>query len=195
MFAANPRMTGIVAIAYFVVAIVGAFVLSSGVGNQVLTAILALLMIYIYMTFRAWLESKGFTAVSMLILIVVVLNVVNAVLQIIGFGVATGGQQASGGATGAMIWAIVLVLLQIAQLLLGIKILPFGNIGGGIWKAYGILLIIAAGISLVGGAILLIGALGPDIGMILTGVGIVGIGALVYLAVWIIFIIGMFKAS
>lgn len=195
MFAANPRMTAIAAIAYFVVAIVGAFVLSSGVGNQVLTAILALLMIYIYMTFRAWLESKGFTAVSMIIVIVVVLQVANAVVQILGLNVGAGAAQGSVDATGPLIWAIILVLLQIAQLLLGIKILPFGNIGGGIWKAYGILLIIAAGISLVGGAIMLIGAVGPDLGMILTGVGIFGIGALVYLAVWIIFIIGMFKAS
>jgi hypothetical protein len=195
-----------------IAAVVLAFILglvargSPAIGVVVLLLYLAAFVMWfvVMIALKVDLAQNGYDRAGGLVWAILIVTIVTIVLTIVAV-FAAGSQLQGMGATGATpdpavimrafgVWAVILLVvvlvLQICFLLLGMRLSEYAQIGGGVWKGAGIVLIIATCIGLLNIALYIITILTQAWGIAIVA-GILGfIGLLLWAVVWILIGIG-----
>lgn len=212
------RMGGIAIFVMLAVAIIGSIVIGAasvkvvdgqvvstgpGAGGIILNIIQTLLLLFAMWATKAFFNAKGHTKSDLPIIGIMACTVVMLILGFVGGSglgaIANPRALVSAAGVIGIISLIVLILFIVFYLMLSIQMIGFGNVGGGIWKALGILVLITFCLMLLGFVLIILGVVAESGGLALTGGTIAGIGALVALAaliVWgIALIIGASKMT
>jgi hypothetical protein len=176
---------------------------SPALGIVVLLLYLAafVMWIVVMIALKVNLAQNGYDRVGGLVWSILLLTVLVIVLSIVAIFAAGSQFQATGTTPDPAqlvrafgVWAVIILLvvlaLQFCFLMLGVRLNGYGDIGGGVWKGAGIVLIIASALGLLNIAIYIITILTQAWGLMIAA-GIIGfIGAILLLAVWIMIGIG-----
>ncbi len=181
-----------------------------GVVGGVLAAICALaafgLFFFVLFAIKGALNANGFHGADAPILIIVIAVVALILVSIIAaifVGVAGTTMNTNQVFQAFGVWGIIIGLIALALyvmwLILGLQLVKFAAVGGGIWKAAGVLCIVFAAIALVTVLLGIISAVaGSNSGAYALG-GIAGvinaINLFVLLAFWIVTGIGLILAA
>lgn len=115
----------------------------SAVANIVMLAI----MVYVFFATKGYFNVLSYRRANIPIYIIIAVQVLLAVLGLIantGAGMAGLMQAGDAGALGIVVFILLIVILMFFAVLIifAIFCIGFGNLGGGIWKAVGILYLI-----------------------------------------------------
>jgi hypothetical protein len=198
MNASMVRFGGIAIFVYLVLTILGRLALGPGVGSRIVGFVATLLLIFGFWATKGYLNAKGYTKADMPIMILIGASAITAVLGLFGAGGGMGGMSAA-GAGGLKVLGIVALVITLvwflAWLWFGVRALDFGKIGGGIWKAIGILYIIAMGALALMVVFFILGAVAKALGLFAVGGILALIGLLVLLAALIVHGIGVVQGA
>lgn len=202
MNASMVRFGGIAIFVMFILGLVGGFLVrGSATGGMILGLINAGLLLFALWTTKGYFNAKNYTRADMPIMVVMAVYALQTVFGIVtGSGGGLGSLGTMGGGMGAFgIMAVIgLILLLVALVFMAIfalRCIDFGKSGGGMWKAIGILYLVALGLVILGILIMILGGVAKSMGLAGTGVAIAGIGLLVMLAALICHGIGLIMGA
>ncbi|MCZ6861821.1 MAG: hypothetical protein O7I42_16355 [Alphaproteobacteria bacterium] len=161
MNASMVRFGGIAVFAGIALGIILPFLLAgSGVGRFILSLIQTAIILFVLWTTKGFMNAKGYKKADIPLLIVMAVTLLLFVVGLIfstqaGLGTIMSGRMAAAGLIGIVILIVSLLMLG-SWLWFAFLAIGFGKSGGGIWKAIGILYLVAFGLFLV---IAIIGAL------------------------------------
>ncbi len=199
MNASMVRFGGIAIFVMFVLGVVGGFLVrGSATGGMILGLINAGFLLFALWTTKGYFNAKNYIRADMPIMVVMAVYALQTVFGIVtGSGGGLGSLGKMGGGMGAFgIMAVIgLILLLVAlvfMVIFALRCMDFGKSGGGgLWKAIGILYLVALGLVILGILIMILGGVASSMGLAGTGVAIAGIGLLVMLAALICHGIGL----
>lgn len=189
MNASMVRMGGIAVFVFIgltILTVVAAFSLGATVAS-ILGIVATLLLLFVLWTTKGYFNALSYNRADLAILIVMAIYVIETVLSLVGGSSGGMSALAQAGATGIGVVAIIALLLRLVMFVAGIifamRCIDFAKSGGGIWKAIGILYLIASALFVLLLALILLGAL--------LGSGIAaGIGGILGIVGGIVFIAG-----
>lgn len=131
--------------------------------TAVVNIVMLAIMVYVFFATKDYFNALSYRRANIPITIIIGVQIVSAVLGLIvnsGAGMASLAQTGNISALGIAVFLLLIAMLAffIAMLIFAIFCIGFGNIGGGLWKAVGILY--------------LIGLVGIFIGVVMMGVSI-----------------------
>lgn len=195
------KAAGISSFVFVLLLILGAVI--GGTISGIFNLIALALFVFIMVGLNVNLRQHGYTGAGGLIwtilgLLVAIVVAASTIARSGAPGASAGDPMAIAGALG--IWGIVIGLVflgvLICYLLLGAKLKDYGNMGGGgLWKGIGIVLIIAAALMLIGVVFAILTAVTKVGGLGFVAGAAYIIGALVFLAYWIMLGIGLLQDS
>jgi len=198
MNASMVRFGGIAIFATLVLQILVRIAVGGGMGGRIIGLVASLLLIFGFWATKGYFNAKGNNKADVPILLLIAATAIIAILTLLGAGGGLGGMSA-GGAGGLKVLGIISLVITLvwflAWLWFGLVSMGFGAAGGGIWKAIGILYIIAMGALALMALSFLLVALLKSMGLIAVA-GILGvIGGLVMLAGLIVHGIGLIQGA
>lgn len=161
MTASMVRFGGIAVFVGIVLGIILPFVLfGSSIGRFIMSLIQTAIILFVLWTTKGFMNAKGFKKADLSLLIVMAVQLLLFVVGLIfstqaGLSAIMSGGKASAGGIGIVVLIISLLMVG-SWLWFAFLAIGFGKSGGGIWKAIGILYLVAFGLFLV---IAIIGAL------------------------------------
>lgn len=195
MNASMVRFGGIAIFVALLLQILGRIAIGGGIGGRIIGLVAALLLIFGFWATKGFFNAKNYSKADMPILVLIGATVITTILSLIGAGGGIGGlsSMGTGGLQVLGIIALIITLVMfLAWLWFGISSLGMGPIGGGIWKAIGILYVIAmacmalavlfvilaavakaGGLAVVAGILALVGGLVMLAAMIVHGIGLI----------------------
>lgn len=190
----------------FVALLILAAVIGGTIGG-IFNLIALALFVFVLVALNVDLRQHGYTGASGFVWAILGLLVAVVVITIIAVAVMAGTMARSGAVGGANpmamigalgIWGVIIGVIMLAWLvcflLLGVKLKDYGNTGaGGLWKGTGVVVIIAAALMLVGVVFGILTALTQSGGLGIVAVILYVVGALVFLAFWIMLGIGLIQ--
>lgn len=146
-------------------------------------------------------DALVWTLIALIVVIIVLVIVAVAVVASSAMSQAQTGGMMNPQAliAGLGIWGVIIGILflvyLIVFLMLGLRMNEFAATAGGIWKGSGILTIIWTALMLVGVVIGIIAGLAQSGGIFIVVAILLGIGALVFLASWIVIGIALMSTA
>lgn len=188
MNASMVRLGGIAIFVMIVLSIIGAFIVSgSRVGSIVLNLINTALLLFALWTTKGYFNANGYNRADLPILIIIIAMALSTIIGIVaGTAGGLGAIQGAGGMQALGVVGIITLIISlvafVAMLIFALRCLDFGKTGGGLWKAIGILYLIAIILIILLIVLLIIAVAAKSMGIMAAG-GILGlIGGLVGLA-------------
>lgn len=200
MNASMVRLGGILAFVLIAVAIISAFLPPGRVVAIIMSLIIYAMIVFVFWSTKGLFNNLNYRSADIPILGIIVMIVVSFLLSLVGgSGMGSLMNPAAMGAGGANIIGIIGLVIMLAWFALwiwfGLKSMGFSTSGGGIWKAIGILYLVASGLILLMLVMMILALVAGSQGLLATG-GIFGfIGMLVMLAAWICHGIGLIMGA
>lgn len=198
MNASMVRFGGIAIFVTLLLQILGRIAIGGGIGGRIIGLVAALLLIFGFWATKGYFNSKNYSKADMPILILIGTTLITTVLSVFGVGGGLGGMS-SMGAGGLQILGIIALVITLLMFLswlwLGIAAMGFGASGGGIWKAIGILYVIAMAGMALGILFFILAAVAKSGGLIAVGGILALVGGLVLLAALIVHGIGLIQGA
>jgi len=136
--------------------------------SVVMNIAMAVIVAFVFLATKGYFNALGYQRANVVIYIIIGVQIISALIAAItntsaGLGglMQTGGVRAL-GIVGIIVLVTTLVVL-VAMLIFAIFCISFGNLGGGVWKAIGILYLIGL-IGIIIGLIVLLASAGFAIG-------------------------------
>lgn len=200
MNASMVRLGGILAFVLIAVGIISAFLAQNRVVAIIFSLIIYAMIVFVFWSTKGLFNNLNYRSADIPILGIIVMIVVSFLLSLVG-GSGMGALMNPGamGATGAGIIGIIGLVIMLLWFALwiwfGVKSMGFAASGGGLWKAIGILYLVASGLILLMLVLMILALVAKSQGLLATG-GIFGfIGMLVMLAAWICHGIGLITGA
>ena len=200
MNASMVRLGGILAFVLIAVAIISAFLAQNKVVAIIFSLIIYAMIVFVFWSTKGLFNNLNYSGGDIPILGIIAMIVLSFLLSLIG-GSGMGalmnpGTMGAGGANIIGIIGLIIMLLWFALWIwFGLKCMGFASAGGGLWKAIGILYLVASGLILLMLVLMILGLVAGSQGLLATG-GIFGfIGMLVMLAAWICHGIGLIMGA
>jgi len=198
MNASMVRFGGIAIFVTLLLQILGRIAIGGGIGGRIIGLVAALLLIFGFWATKGYFNSKNYSKADMPILILIGTTIITTILSVFGVGGGLGGMS-SMGAGGLQILGIIALVITLLMFLswlwLGITTMGFGASGGGIWKAIGILYVIAMAGMALGILFFILAAVAKSGGLIAVGGILALVGGLVLLAALIVHGIGLIQGA
>jgi len=192
------RFGGIAIFVTLLLQILGRIAIGGGIGGRIIGLVAALLLIFGFWATKGYFNSKNYSKADMPILILIGTTIITTILSVFGVGGGLGGMS-SMGAGGLQILGIIALVITLLMFLswlwLGITTMGFGASGGGIWKAIGILYVIAMAGMALGILFFILAAVAKSGGLIAVGGILALVGGLVLLAALIVHGIGLIQGA
>ena len=128
--------------------------------SSVVNIVMLAIMVYVFFATKSYFNALSYRRANIPIYIIIGVQLVSAVLGLImntGAGMASLIQTGNTKALGIVVFILLITILVffVALLIFAIFSIGFGNVGGGVWKAVGILYLIAligiiAGVLVIG---------------------------------------------
>jgi len=198
MNASMVRFGGIAIFVYLVLTILGRLALGAGTGGAIVGLIGTALLIFGFWATKGYLNAKGHSGADIPILVIIGASAITAILGLFGMGGGMGGMGAMGAGgikAGAIIALVITLIWFLAWLWFGLSAMSFGKVGGGVWKAIGILYVIGMAALALMVLFFILAAVAKAMGMVAVA-GILGlVGLLVLLAALIVHGIGLIQGA
>lgn len=135
--------------------------------SAVVNIVMLAIMVYVFFATKSYFNALSYRRANIPIYIIIGVQLVSAVLGLImntGAGMASLIQTGNTSALGIVVFIFLITVLVffVALLIFAIFSIGFGNVGGGVWKAVGILY--------------LIGLIGIIIGVLVIGISVAAAG-------------------
>ncbi|HUT48255.1 MAG TPA: hypothetical protein VM325_02855 [Alphaproteobacteria bacterium] len=199
MNASMVRFGGIAIFVTLLLQILGRIAIGGGIGGRIIGLVAALLLIFGFWATKGYFNSKSYSKADMPILVLIGTTIITTILSVFGVGGGLGGGMSSMGAGGLQILGIIALVITLIMFLswlwFGLTTMGFGATGGGIWKAIGILYVIAMAGMALGILFVILAAVAKSGGLIAVGGILALVGGLVLLAALIVHGIGLIQGA
>ena len=114
----------------------------------VMNLVLTVIIVFVFWTTKGFFNALGYRRADLAILILIIIQVLSAIVgSVMNTSAGLTGLTRLGSASATGVAGIVIIVtslaLLVALLLFALRCLDFGKLGGGLWKAIGILYLIA----------------------------------------------------